>query len=135
MNGQWRLLGSFPNAVPCDLLLSLANGVSRDGTVVVGGAYNGCSLFHAFRWTESTGVVDLGSSEPGRPSRADGVSGDGRVVVGYQETSTGFRRGARWVDGRQDLFQGPLGFVGLAVAANRDGSIVTGAQCRPTDPS
>jgi probable HAF family extracellular repeat protein len=127
---EWRLLGSFPNAVPCDLSLSLANGVSRDGSVVVGGAYNGCTVFHAFRWQESTGVVDLGSSVAGRPSRADAVSGDGRVVVGYQERSDSLRQGARWVDGRQELLQGPAGPVGIAAAANRDGSIVTGASCR-----
>ena len=33
---EWRLLGSFPNALPCDTFLSLANDTSRDGKVVVG---------------------------------------------------------------------------------------------------
>jgi probable HAF family extracellular repeat protein len=129
---EWRPLGSFPNAMPCDFTLSTAIGASRDGSVIVGGAYNGCTYFHAFRWTEATGVVDLGSSVPGEPSRADAVSGDGRVVVGYQDTADSLRRGARWIDGRQDLFQGPQGAVGIAAAANFDGSIVTGANCRLT---
>jgi uncharacterized membrane protein len=75
-------------------------------------------------------MVDLGSSVEGRPSRADAVSGDGRVVVGYQELSSSLRQGARWVDGRQELIAGPLGPVGIAAAANVDGSIVTGASCR-----
>ncbi len=48
-------------------------------------AWNGCTLTHAFRWEESTGMVDLGSSVAGRASLATGVSGDGKVVVGYQE--------------------------------------------------
>jgi len=55
-------------------------------------------------------------------------------VVGYQQTTATGRRGARWVDGREELFQGPIGPVGIAVAANFDGSIVTGAQCRFGDP-
>jgi probable HAF family extracellular repeat protein len=126
---EWRLLGSFPGAVPCDISLSLANGVSRDGSVLVGGANNGCAFFHAFRWQESTGVVDLGSSVAGRPSRADAVSGDGRVVLGYQENDNSLRQGARWIDGHQELFTGALGPVGIAAAANFDGSIVTGANC------
>jgi probable HAF family extracellular repeat protein len=89
--------------------LSQAHGVSRDGSVVVGGAYHDCRTFRAFRWEQSTGMVDLGSSVEGRPSRADAVSGDGRVVVGYQELSSSLRQGARWVDGRQELIAGPLG--------------------------
>lgn len=127
---EWRLLGSFPGAVPCDFSLSQAHGVSRDGSVLVGGAYHDCRRFRAFRWEQSTGMVDLGSSVEGRPSRADAVSGDGRVVVGYQELSSSLRQGARWVDGRQELIAGPLGPVGIAAAANVDGSIVTGASCR-----
>jgi probable HAF family extracellular repeat protein len=127
---EWRLLGSFPGAVPCDSSLSQAHGVSRDGSVVVGGAYHDCRTFRAFRWEQSTGMADLGSSVEGRPSRADAVSGDGRVVVGYQELASSMRQGARWVDGRQELIAGPLGPVGIAAAANVDGSIVTGANCR-----
>ena len=127
---EWRLLGSFPGAVPCDFSQSSAGGVSRDGKVVVGGAYHSCSRFRAFRWQESTGMVDLGSAFDGQPSRADGVSGDGRVVVGYQELPTSLRQGTRWVDGRQELIAGPQGPVGIAAAANFDGSIVTGASCR-----
>jgi uncharacterized membrane protein len=97
--------------------------------VIVGGAYDGCAYFHAFRWEESTGLVDLGSSVAGEPSRADAVSGDGRVVVGYQDDAQSLRRGARWLEGRQELFEGPMGAVGIAAAANFDGSIVTGANC------
>jgi probable HAF family extracellular repeat protein len=116
---EWRLLGSFPNAAACDTSLSSASDVSRDGRVVVGLAWNGCAIARAFRWEESTGVVDLGSSVAGRSSRADGVSAEG------------FFQGARWVDGRQELIPGPDGFVGTAKAANSDGSIVVGRICRP----
>jgi probable HAF family extracellular repeat protein len=136
----WRPLGSFtPNAQPCDRLLSGAFGASDDAKVIVGLGWNGCSIAHAFRWEESTGMVDLGSTVAGRSSRADNVSGDGRVVVGWQEHPTGFRMGAKWVDGVQELIRGPNvgswpGVVGEANAANRDGSLIVGGNCTPDIP-
>ena len=127
---EWRLLGSIvPNAQPCDDLLSSSWDSSDDGKVIVGLAWNGCTIARAFRWEESTGMVDLGSTVEGRGSRANGVSGDGKVVVGWQDTLV--RQGARWVDGKQVLFRGPGpdGLVGEAQAANRDGSIIVGQTC------
>ena len=130
---EWKPLGSFtPTAAPCDTSLSLATDTSADGRVVVGYAQDGCSLSHAFRWEESTGMVDLGSSVPGKRSFANGVSPNGKIVVGYQETATGFQQGARWVDGRQELFTGPAGPVGAANATNADGTIVVGRVCSGT---
>jgi probable HAF family extracellular repeat protein len=136
---EWRLLGSFgPGAAPCDMSLSSAADTSRDGRVVVGLAKNGCTLTHAFRWEDSTGMVDLGSSVAGHDSSARSVSGDGKVVVGFQERADGVRQGARWVDGRQELIPGPAGalsgFVGDANAVNIDGSIVVGRICRFGNP-
>jgi probable HAF family extracellular repeat protein len=136
---EWQLLGSFgPSAAPCDLSLSSAADTSSDGRVVVGQARNGCNLSHAFRWEESTGIVDLGSSVAGRGSSARAVSGDGKVVVGWQERADGVRQGARWVDGRQELVPAPAGsisgFVGDANATNSDGSIVVGRICRFGNP-
>ena len=129
---EWRLLGSFrPDAASCDASLSTATDTSRDGRIVVGSARDGCNISHAFRWEESTGMVDLGSSVAGRASLAQGVSADGRVVVGYQDAADGFRQGARWMEGRQELFTGPGGVVGTANAANRAGSIVVGRVCNP----
>ena len=111
---EWRLLGSFaPNAAPCDASLSRRDGTSSDGRVVVGLAWNGCSFAHAFRWEESTGMVDLGSSVAGRASLA-GVSGDGKVVVGYQERQRPGSPG-RAMGGRPTgIVPGPVGFVGTA---------------------
>lgn len=127
--GEPRLLGSIaPDARPCDLLLSSAFDVNADGSVVVGLAWNGCGVARAFRWEESTGVVDLGTLT-GESTRANGVSGDGRVVVGWEEDHTGPRLGAKWVDGRQEMIRGPLGPVGEAHAANSDGSIIVGGRC------
>lgn len=127
---EWQLLGSVvPNATPCDAFLSSTYDTSDDGKVVVGLAWNGCNFARAFRWEAATGMVDLGSTVAGRSSRANGVSGDGRIVVGWQETAQGLRHGARWVDGRQELFRGPSGIIGEAHAANRDGSVIVGQVC------
>ena len=131
---SWRLLGSFtPNAQPCDLLLSASYGASDDGKVVVGLGWDGCRFARAFRWEESTGMVDLGSTVPDRSSRANNVSGDGRVVIGWQEDVTGVRMGARWIDRTQDLFSGPSGAVGEASRqsqAHSVPSIRTGVELR-----
>ena len=133
---EWKALGSFtPTAAPCGASLSLATDTSADGRVVVGYASNGCNLQHAFRWEESTGMVDLGSSVAGKLSVANAISPDGKVVVGHQEAADGFRQGARWVDGRQVLFTGPHDLVGAANATNRDGSIVVGRVCSGEDES
>ena len=134
---EWRLLGSIaPNAVPCDDLLSGSFGADDEGRVIVGLAWNGCSVARAFRWEESTGMVNLGTLS-GRSTRANNVSGDGRVVVGWEQAPTGLREGAKWVDGRQEMIRGPVGPVGEAHAANRDGSVIVGSGCtfdlvRPT---
>lgn len=130
---EWRMLGSVvPNPAPCDNLISSVFGGNRDGSVLVGLAWNGCSFARAFRWEEKTGMVDLGSTVPNQNSRADAVSGDGKVVVGFQEHATGFRQGARWVDGRQILFTGPDVLIGEANAVNNDGTIVVGQYCSPS---
>jgi probable HAF family extracellular repeat protein len=133
---EWRLLGSVvPNATPCDSFISGTFGANRDGTVLVGLAWNGCSFARAFRWEESTGMVDLGSTVPNQSSRADAVSGDGRVVVGWQGHQTGFRQGARWVDGKQTIFTSPDGgLIGEANGTNTDGSIIVGQYCQPSTP-
>jgi probable HAF family extracellular repeat protein len=130
---SWRLLGSFtPDAQPCDQLLSGSFGASDDASVVVGLGWNGCRYAHAFRWEESTGMVDLGSTTA-NSSRANNVSGDGRVVIGWQEDAFGFRQGAKWVNRSQVLIRGPGGAVGEAFDANHDGSLIVGAHCEPAN--
>ena len=133
---EWRLLGSFPNSVPCQNQWSLANGTNGNGRVVVGLARNGCQYEHAFRWEESTGMVDLGSLVAGHVTLANAVSADGRVVVGLQERVDGNRQGTRWVDRKQELIPSDsrLWDTGTARAVNRDGSIVVGQICHLTDP-
>jgi probable HAF family extracellular repeat protein len=135
-SGQtWRALGSIrPGAQPCDNLLSSTHGASSDGRVIVGLAWDGCRIARAFRWEEATGMVDLGTTNA-RSTRANGVSGDGRVVVGWQEAETGFRQGASWVNGTQEILRNAAGrVVGEAHAANHDGSIIVGQNCDVFNP-
>jgi probable HAF family extracellular repeat protein len=128
---EWRVLGGFPDGAACDQGLSQATGVSRDGKVIVGYAQRGCTSAHAFKWDDSGGIVDLGSTVAGRSSQAHAVSGDGKIVVGHQILADGFSVGVRWVDGRQEAFSGPRGNVGNADGVNWDGSVIVGRQCRP----
>jgi probable HAF family extracellular repeat protein len=133
---NWRVLGSFrPDAQACDMLLSGTFGASDDAKVVVGLGWDGCRIAHAFRWEESTGMVDLGSTNA-NSSRANEVSGDGRIVIGWQESAVGFRQGAKWIDGRQEIILNAAGrVVGEARAANRDGSIIVGQTCDAFNPN
>jgi len=78
-------------------------------------------------------MVDLGSTVPGRSSRANNVSGDGRIIVGWQDAPDGFRQGAVWRDGRQEVITGPFGVVGEAQDANSDGSFIVGQNCDQLD--
>jgi probable HAF family extracellular repeat protein len=104
---------------------SFATDVSCDGSVVAGFSdlQDGLNQ-HAFLWTQTNGMVDLGSAKgDGGFSRAFGVSADGSVVVGESDSPSGQRDPFVWtaVGGFQDL-----GFLGSAYAVTADGSVVVG---------
>ena len=128
---QWQTLGSVrPDAAPCDRLLSSAFGATDDGKVVVGLAWDGCSIARAFRWEESTGMVNLGSVNGGS-TRANGISNDGKVVIGWRTHPTGFRQAVKWVGGAEQLIEGPTELLGEAHAVNSNGTIIVGGNCDP----
>jgi probable HAF family extracellular repeat protein len=83
---------------------SEASGVSADGSVVVGYAYNAAGQGRAFRWTASGGMQDLGTLG-GYGSEASGVSADGSVVVGGAHNAARRYRAFRWTaaGGMEDL--------------------------------
>jgi probable HAF family extracellular repeat protein len=98
-------------------LPSRANGVSADGTWVVGTAGG-----KAFRWSAATGLQELGDGT------ANGVSDDGLVVVGASDFGSG-REAYRWTAGGGMAPLGDLpggGFSSEAFAVSGDGSIVVG---------
>lgn len=104
-----------------------AYGISADGQVVVGFSETSPHRFvHAFRWTATGGLRDLGVTS-GTESLAWGVSADGHVVVGEARSSLGFWRAFRWTasHGMRDL--GTLGGpMSTAHGTSRDGSVVVG---------
>jgi probable HAF family extracellular repeat protein len=68
---------------------SVADGVSADGSVIVGSSSSVSS--QAFRWTQKTGMMGLGTLPGGSPnSRACGVSADGSIIVGQCYGEGGF---------------------------------------------
>jgi probable HAF family extracellular repeat protein len=101
--------------------LSVANGASFDGSVIVGEARSSTGE-EAFRWTSETGMSGFGSR-----SSANDVSADGAVVVGWKEGLSNYEA-FRWTEA--------TGMVGLdtvsgavqsfAEAVSADGQIVAG---------
>lgn len=63
---------------------TIANAISGDGSTVVGSAGTTSPNYHAFRWTEFGGIVDIhpAFAAAGSSSTAKAVSLDGSVVVG-----------------------------------------------------
>ncbi|MBI5865903.1 MAG: PEP-CTERM sorting domain-containing protein [Planctomycetes bacterium] len=111
-------LGDFPG----NQRNGVANGVSADGSVVVGyGSSERSQLIEAFRWTAETGLVPLGSVNPDHIySVASGVSADGQVVAGSSYNGTGFR----WTEADGMVPIG--GWSTNAYAISADGSTIVG---------
>ena len=94
----------------------------------------GPAYYHAFRWTQTGGMRDLGTiNDAAGFSSANSVSGDGSVVVGESAIpkiqNSFFSHAFRWTSsgGMADL--GTLGNVAgysSATATNFDGSVVVG---------
>ncbi len=109
--------------VPDGGSFSQTRGLSADGLVVVGDAdFAGAS--RAFRWTEATGFVDLGTLPGHDASVAFDASADGSVIVGASllglDGSTAFIWDA--VAGMTELLP-----AAAATAVSDDGSVVVGS--------
>jgi len=89
-------IGQLPGAN-----MSFASGVSADGSVVVGQSafFNfsggGLEWNRAFRWTEATGILDLGALSGDIYSSASATSADGSVIVGLSSGSSSGSVGRR----------------------------------------
>jgi uncharacterized membrane protein len=107
--GLWREATGWQQLIPpvpadCGLLDDAYGSgwaVSGDG-LVAGGLYwrpgQPGGLAHAFRWSETGGFADLGSS--GRDSRVCAADHDGSVLVGWDsDPDDAHWRATAWVDG------------------------------------
>lgn len=122
---------------------SAAHGVSQDGRVIVGQAYNcGCGAEgRAFRWSLETGFDFLvGNPQDGGglflPERALGVSADGSVIVGAAKGARG-TEAFYWTEryGAVGLGDLPGGmFYSVANAVSADGSTVVGVSWTENGP-
>ncbi|MGO4352417.1 autotransporter domain-containing protein [Rhizobium sp. RAF36] len=108
---------------------SYANGVSGDGSIIVGYVdYNASTYYRqAFRWSGGT-MVGLDGLLSGASSVANGISRDGSVIVGTANDGD-YDRAVRWTDDGSQIGQLPLltgGTTSSALAVNDDGSVVVG---------
>jgi probable HAF family extracellular repeat protein len=127
---DWQTLGGISFCSDGNGTYGTSFGVSGDGSIVVGLGYeNGCNTGRGFSWQESTGMVNLGTLVPNRPSRANDISDDGQVIVGWNDLATGARVAVKWVDGVEQFILQGTNNNGEALTANRDGSIIAGRFC------
>lgn len=104
---------------------SVANGVSDDGSVVVGTADTNGNGVRAFRWTQSTGMVSLGTLG-GLQSFGGAVSADGSVVVGAADLLNGRREAFRWTQSTGMASIEPRGLSSAADSVSANGSVIVG---------
>lgn len=127
--GTWAELPGAPGGGVIDNNISSGWGISGDGQTAVGLGWLSSGQAHAIGWNQSAGTVDLGSTVPGRSTRANGANYDGSVIVGWQDNEFGFRQGAVWVNGQQQLIADADGQeMGEAYTVSDDGRWVGGYQ-------
>jgi probable HAF family extracellular repeat protein len=131
---NWKLLGGVPGGVPgSNDQLSSANGVSADGSIIVGSAGVANSKTHAFRWDAVNGMVDLGNLQSSGGSYARSISADGTTILGYDSPPSGVtskvpggQRGVVFHAGLESFIHA-FGWAGEARYCNADCSVIVGA--------
>lgn len=128
IDAEPMLLGGLPGGEQCDAFFTSSYGMSGDGSVVVGLAWENCSVAHGFQWTEEGGMIALPKLTTDRAARANGVSADGSIIWGWNDELTGYRRAVRWVNGEiEELHDTEGNAIGEAAGANSDASVIVGA--------
>ncbi|MCU1765531.1 autotransporter domain-containing protein [Pseudomonas protegens] len=107
---------------------SMVENVSANGTTVVGYSSQRGVRNNAFKYSDESGKVSLGSLG-GAYSYAADVSGDGAVIVGRATNSLNSYRAFKYTDGTGMVSLGTLGGtdVSAAYAVSTDGTTVVGA--------
>jgi len=120
-------LGTLPNGVYGD-----ANGISADGSVVVGISTNSNWESSLVIWNSANAITQLSLPLSATYGYTNGVSGDGTVIVGDIYSTTDYRNHAvRWdTAGSMLVLNAAPGLTNsgsAARAANSDGSIIVGS--------
>lgn len=129
--GQWTFLPTLGGVSGTSTTASY--DISGDGQVVVGLAWLGPYIAHAFSWDAFNGTVDLGVLQ-GSPStsRANAVSANGTTVVGWDsDPNTGVWRGAYWIQQVEALTgclnpSEPVNGPSECYAASSNGTFIVG---------
>lgn len=122
--GTWTNLGGIGGSM--DNSTSSGWGISGDGETLVGLGWQSDGQARAIRWSQGSGMVNMGSSAPDRSSRANATNNNGTIIGGWQDNDSG-RQGAVWVNGTQRLLSDSNGFaVSEVLAVSGDGQWVTG---------
>ncbi|MBC7833563.1 MAG: hypothetical protein H7Y88_00500 [Phycisphaerales bacterium] len=130
-SGSFTPLGDLPGGG----VMSVARGVSSDGSVVIGNGSSTestCFGFESFRWAVEGGIAGLGDLTGGAfYSTASGVSGDGLVVIGCGNFVTDENLGEayQWSSSTGMVGLGDLpggSFYSLASGVNADGTVIVG---------
>lgn len=122
IQGRWTAATGWQQLpLPADAVIvdethmgSVANGLSRDGTVVAG-HYPDLASGRPSRWSEDTGMQALGYG-----GEINAVNGDGRVLVGERAG-----KAMVWIDGEPTALD-----AGMAFGVNAAGDIVVGGTPR-----
>jgi probable HAF family extracellular repeat protein len=115
--------------LPGDTFMSKANGVSADGSVVVGHSdadFGTGGQPEAFSWTALGGMIGLGDIPGGAAgSAAYGASADGSVVVGWSDTDLGsyFETPGCYTSGAWSVL---AAVRGEAYGVSADGTVIVG---------
>ena len=124
-SGQTTSIGTF--GFSCDLSATSCWGVSGDGNSMVGLGWHAACAARGYRFSTSAGLVDLGSTVSGSASRANACNSNGTVIAGWQDSSSGARQGAVWINGVQRIITTQAGAtLGEAGAVSADGTWVIG---------
>jgi probable HAF family extracellular repeat protein len=122
----WTLSGGLRDLGPSN---PSSEGRAINGNGMYAAGIMAVSGYRAMRWTEATGMVDLGLLPGSNASFAQGISGDGQLVVGYCSNSQPYmQRAFRWDAGASMLDLGTLpgDAHSSAEAVSRDGSTIVG---------
>jgi probable HAF family extracellular repeat protein len=128
-SGQTGIFGPFPGQQDQTSAFGLSGTVQAP--VAAGAAIKGSDqfgpTFHAFRWTPSGGLEDLGLTT-GTQSIGTAISADGSVAVGEATDANGFWRAFRWTASTGMVDIGTLGGPeSAAFGVNKDGSVIVGS--------